>query len=228
MKIHSKAGLALLALALSCSPLLAQGGSDDPPPNQQGARDGFGQRGQKGQMGPGGERGQWGGKRDGRGRGGRRGRRKFGLSRLLRDPAIRQQAGISHEQAAKIRQMESGFRKTQIRGRADLMVKRIDLEDLLAADKPDRAAIDSKLQEISAAQLAMAKSRIDYRLNMRDAITPAQREKLRQLMRDRWQSRRGPARPGPQGAGRRGQRGPGPTPNSQGQPRDGAPPPTNN
>jgi Spy/CpxP family protein refolding chaperone len=224
MKIYSKSGLALLALVLSCSPLLAQSGAQDPPPDQQGARDGFGQRGPKGRMGPDGEGGGWGGRRDGRGRGGRRGGRKFGLSRLLRDPAIRQQAGISDEQAAKIRQMESGFRKTEIRGRADLMVKRIDLEDLLAADKPDRAAIDSKLQEISAAKLAMAKSRIDYRLNMRDAISPAQREKLRQVMRDRWQRGRGTARPGPQGAGRSGRRGPRPAPNSQGQPPAGAPP----
>jgi len=42
-------------------------------------------------------------------------------------------------------------------------VKRVDLKDLLEADKPDRAAIDSKLQEISTARLALEKSAVHYR-----------------------------------------------------------------
>ena len=47
------------------------------------------------------------------------------------------------------------FRKTQIRNSADLQIKRMDLDDLLSADKPDRSAIDSKLQKIGAAQIAL-------------------------------------------------------------------------
>jgi len=145
------------------------------------------------------------------------GRREFGLSRLLNDPAIRQQVGITDEQVAAIRKQVSDFRKTEIRNRADLQVKRIDLRDLLAAEKPDRAAINAKLQEISSAQLALEKSRIDFRLNMRDAITPAQREKLRQLMSDRWR-RGGPSRWGGQGEGRMGHHGQAPKPTPQTQP----------
>jgi Spy/CpxP family protein refolding chaperone len=152
------------------------------------------------------------------------GPREFGLARLLDDPAVRQQVGITAEQAATIRQQESDFRKTEIRDRADLEVKRIDLKDLLAADKPDRAAIDSKLGEISAARLALEKSAIGYRLTMRDAISPAQREKLRQWMSDRRRGGGPAAHPGPQGAVRRGQRGSAPAPNSQGHPQNGAPP----
>jgi Spy/CpxP family protein refolding chaperone len=86
-------------------------------------------------------------------------------------------------------------------------VKQIDLRDLLAADKPDRAALDRQLQAISASRLAMDKSRIDFRLNMKDALTPEQREKLRQAMKDRMQARRGEGRRG--GPGGRGRRGPG-------------------
>jgi Spy/CpxP family protein refolding chaperone len=171
-------------------------------------------------MGPDEERGGWGHRDDdGFGRGGR----EFGLARLLDDPAIRQQIGITAEQAATIRQQESDFRKTEIRDRADLEVKRIDLKDLLEADKPDRAAIDSKLGEISAARLALEKSAIGYRLTMRDAISPTQREKLRQWMSNRRRGG-GPAHPGLQGTERRGQRGSAPAPNSQGHPQDGAPP----
>ena len=146
------------------------------------------------------------------GRMGMRGRgmeaREFGLGRLLNDPDVRQQLGVTADQAAKIRQQESDFRKAEIRNRADLQIKRLDLDDLLSADKPDRAAIDSKLQEIGAAQIALEKSAIDNRLNMRDALTPAQRQKLEQMMRQRRQFLPGgpaPAAPaGPQGPGRGG------------------------
>jgi Spy/CpxP family protein refolding chaperone len=215
MGIYSKAAFAVLALALSCSPLLAQDGAQDPSARHQGARDGFGSR--RGSMESGEHQGRWGQRRGGFGRDGRRGRRHFAFARLLNDPSIRQQVGITDEQAATIRKQELDFRKTEIRGRADLAVKRLDLKALLAADKPDRAAINAKLQDISAAQLSLQKSSIDYRLNMRDAISPAQREKLRQLMRDRWQRDDGHRRP--QDEGHRGQRGEGPAPDSQAKPQ---------
>jgi len=144
------------------------------------------------------------------------------LGRLLSDPSVRQQLGVTADQAEKIRQQESAFRKTEIRNRADLQIKRMDLNDLLAADKPDRSAIDAKLQEIGVVQLAVEKSAIDNRLNMRDALTPAQRQKLQQIVTQRRQ----PVPPGggnavprgPQGAGRGG-RGAAPPPNPPAPPR---------
>ena len=143
---------------------------------------------------------------------------ELGLGQLLSDPNVRQQLGVTADQAAKIRQQESDFRKTEIRNRADLQIKRMDLDDLLAADKPDRSAIDSKLQEIGVAQIALEKSAINNRLNMRDALTPVQRQKLEQMMTQRRQPVPGSnvAPRGPQGVGRGG-RGVGPAPNAQGQ-----------
>jgi Spy/CpxP family protein refolding chaperone len=217
MGVYSKAALAVLALALSCSPLLAQDGPQDSPAGHQGTREGFGSH--RSQMGSGENQGRWGHRHGGFGRDGRRGRRHAGFARLLNDPSIRQQVGITDEQAATIRKQELDFRKTEIRGRADLEVKRIDLKALLAADKPDRAAINATLQEISAAQLTLQKSAIDYRLTMRDAITPAQRDKLRQAMRDRWQRDDGRGRAGRPGGGRSGPRGPAAAPDSQAKPQ---------
>jgi Spy/CpxP family protein refolding chaperone len=214
---YSKAAFAVLALALSCSPLLAQDGPQDPPSEHEKAWGAFGSR--RGPMESGENQGRWGHRHGGFGRHDHRGRRHFDFARLLNDPSIRQQAGITDEQAATIRKQELDFRKSEIRGRADLAVKRIDLKALLAADKPDRAAINAKLQEISAAQLSLQKSAIDYRLTMRDATTPAQRDKLRQVMRDRWQHDGGPGRAGRQGGGRSGPRGPAAAPDSQGRPQ---------
>jgi Spy/CpxP family protein refolding chaperone len=236
MKVQSRAALAVLALALSCTPMLAQGDPPDAPADQPGPPDGFGppRPPMVRRMGPDAGRGGWGHMRGGFERDGRmgmdgfrRGGQDAGLARLLSDPAIRQQVGISDAQAATIRQQESDFRKAEIRNRADLEVKRIDLRDLLAADKPDRAAIDGKLQEISAAQLVLAKAAVDHMLTMRDAITSAQRDKLRQLMRDR--RGRGVSRepgPGAQTSRRRGQRGaaPGGGANAPAPPQPGTPP----
>ena len=225
MEIQSKAGLALLALALSCTPIMAQSGPEDQPVEQQGGPDSMGPGGPMRPGGPGEGRGGWGQRQEGFGRGERMGRRgmgerrgEFGLARLLNNPEIREKAGITAEQAAKIRQEVTEFRKAEIRDRADLEVKRIDLENLLSAEKPDRAAIDSKLQEISAARLTLQKSAVHFRLTMREAITPAQREKLHQLMRERRQHQGGPGRPGgPRGEGHKGQHGPAPAPAAQGQ-----------
>jgi len=226
MEIYSKAALAVLAVALSSAPVLAQDDPQDPPPEQQGPQGGFGGHGQMRTGGPGEEGGQWGYRQEGFGGGARMGRRgvgrgrgEFGLARLLKDPAIREKLGITAEQVGAIRKQESDFRKAQIRDRADLEVKRVDLRDLLEADKPDRAAIDSKLQEISNARLALEKSAIHYRLTMREAITPEQRKKLHELMSERWRHGAGPARPGPRGEGHKGQHAPAPAPNPQGQPQ---------
>lgn len=229
MRIPKKMGLAALALALSCGTMAAQDGPRDfaggPGGETLAPGDvGGGDAGFVDPDGPGGGGPRRMGPDGGRGgfeRGGN-GRREMGLSRLLSNPDIQQKVGVTPEQVAKIRQQETAFQKTRIQQRADLEVKQIDLRDMLAADKPDRAAIDKQLQTISTSRLAMDKSRIDFRLNMKDALTPDQREKLKQAMKDRMQARRGEGRRG--GPGGRGQRGPG---GSGGGAGGGAAPPAN-
>ena len=111
---------------------------------------------------------------------------------------MREKLGITADQAAKISQQTSEFRKAQIRSGADLQVKRLELNELLAATNPDRAAIDKKLEEISAIQLAQKKSEVNYRLRMRDALTSEQRQKLQQMrgeFRQRGPEGRRPQRP---------------------------------
>ena len=214
MHIRSKVVVAILALAVVSYPGFAQTPQQVPPPDQSQGLDGFGPRGPLRQMRPGEPRGQ-------RGRMGMRGRgmgpQEFGLGWLLNDPNLSQQLGVTAAQAAKIRQQESDLRKTEIRNRADLQIKRMDLNDLLSAEKPDRTAIDSKLQEISAARLALEKSAIDYRLNMWDALTPAQQQKLQMMTQRSRSAASGNAAPsGPRGGGSVGG-GTAPPPNPQGQ-----------
>jgi Spy/CpxP family protein refolding chaperone len=221
-------GLAAV-LAMGSSAVMARAPQQGPPDGQQdqpGGRMGMGMRGGMDgddDRGPRGEGERRGGMRGGpmgmgmRWRG--EGMREFGLARLLQNPEVRQQLGVSAEQAAKVRQQESDFRKAEIRNRADLQVKQLELRDLVTADKPDRGAIDAKLKELSTARYAMQKSAIDFHLNMRDALTPEQRQKLEQWMRQRREGgsggnagERGPRGRGPGGRGERGSSGGPPAP----------------
>jgi len=227
MQLRSKLALATLAGLLALPSLFAQdsaegpGGtgntgstdSQDGPPAQQRLRrgpDGGPDGGREG-----GRRGGWQ-RGEGRGhgggfhgmRGGRRGRGEFAIARLAENPATREKLGITAEQAAKISQQTSEFRKTGIRSHADLQVKRLELRDLMRADAPDPAAIDRKIDEIGAARQAQAKAEVHYRLAMREALTPEQRQKLEQMRAER----RGG---GPDGRTPRGPRPPrAPAPNS--------------
>ena len=128
------------------------------------------------------------------------GERQFMLARMVRNPAFRERLGITQEQAQKIQTRASDFRIARIRTGADLQVKRLQLKNLLSSENPNRSAIDSKLQEISAARLTQEKAAIDFRLDMRAALTPEQRQKLQQMRGDFFRhggfDHRGPAGPG--------------------------------
>jgi Spy/CpxP family protein refolding chaperone len=206
MRIQPTVALALLALLLGSPLAFAQDSMQTPDHDQLGGSDGPSshrrmggeQRGNREQWG-GGESG-WGregGRGGGMGRHGRGRERDFMLARFVSNPEIRERLGVTPEQAAKIRQQASDFRKAEIRSRADLGVKRIELRDLLSAENPDRAAIDKKLQEISAARLTQERTAIDFQLAMRTALTPEQREKLKK-MREQFRGR-GPGREGSRG-----------------------------
>lgn len=204
----------MLALALAApivgfsqAPPQGPAGRQGPPEwgGQRGPGQGFGQ-------GPGMQRGMRRGPGMDRGRGMRgpekmRGRqmRQRGLGRMLRDSAMRERLGFTSEQAARIRSQESGFAKARIRQHSDLRVKQMELNELTAADKPDRAAIDKKLREVQEARFASEKAGIDHRLAMREMITPEQRQNMQQMLRERGGSELGPRR----GPGQGSQFGPG-------------------
>jgi Spy/CpxP family protein refolding chaperone len=216
MSIRRTLPLALLAGALAIPALYAQSpGSDEsqrtpdtaPAPNRY--------------MGPGGPNGGrfdadgWGGQRGWGNHGGFRGMRGWHrgmgdmmLARIAQNPEMRERLGITPEQATKIRQETFEIRKARIRDRADVELKGAELENLMSAETPDRAAIDKKLDELGAARLVEVKAAVHYHLAMREVLTPEQRQKLRAMLEKHAHGRRGFQGP-PQGAPR-GPRGPRP------------------
>jgi len=131
---------------------------------------------------------------------------QMGLARFVNNPSMRQQLGITDEQVARFHQQNEDFMKSGIQNRATMQVKRMELNDLLRADKPDRAAIDRKLAEVNAAQAASEKANIDHQLAMRSLLTPDQQAKVKEMMQNRqgMGPGRGPGGPGGPGRGGRG------------------------
>jgi Spy/CpxP family protein refolding chaperone len=116
---------------------------------------------------------------------------EFMLARLANNPTLRDKIGMTQEQAQKIRTETFDFQKSQIRNRADVQVKKLELMELLSGQNPNRGAINSKLEEISAARLAQAKASVDFHLDMRAALTPDQKLKLQQMRKEFFQHRFG-------------------------------------
>ncbi|HEY5254245.1 MAG TPA: periplasmic heavy metal sensor [Acidobacteriaceae bacterium] len=208
MRIHSKVALALVSLAVSLPLAFGQNAapaSAPPPPpsqSQAGPNQQFRHRSmhqqQMNRPGP------WdrGDMRGGRGDWGRMHRHhEFMLARLANNPTFRERIGMTPEQAQKIRTETFDFRKAEIRNRADVQVKMLELGQLMSAENPDRAAIDSKLAEVSTAKLTQAKAAVNFHLDMRAALTPDQKLKLQQMRKDFFQHRFGPGGPGGPGDG---------------------------
>jgi Spy/CpxP family protein refolding chaperone len=125
-----------------------------------------------------GGRGGFGGRGMGRGPGMMSRGGPMGLNRIVNNPDMREKLGITTEQAAKIRQQETDFQKASVMNRAKSEVAHMELNQLMSADKPDRAAIDKKLSDISAAQLVSEQTRVHHQLDMKTALTPDQQAKL--------------------------------------------------
>ena len=236
MEIKPRIALGVLSLALSIAPAFGQGQAQNPPPPQQEQAQPAGPGGVRFGRQAGGPGGPGGPQMDGRSfrgpmgrRFGQRGRMGFGGRGMgarglggdagfLSNPAVRQRLGITADQMTKFHQQDLDFQKAQIRDRADLQVKRIELNELLNANTPDRAAIDAKLQEVSAAQMASEKAAIDNRLAMRDILTPAQRQQLEQFRANGMQQGNGAAQAGPRPPAARGGGGAGRGPRPGGTP----------
>jgi len=224
MGVRSKFAIAILALALGCTPVLAQQGPPDQPPTPapNGPPAGPGPGGPRGPIrgrrmrvwinrGPGRGWAEWRDRDNNGDWGASLGMGDFGLGdtglngrlaqaeRALNNPQIRQQLGISAQEATKFEQQLTDFLKTAIQDRANLQIQRIDLQSLLAAENPDHSAIDNQLQKVSDAQLTLDKAAVNFALTLKQEITPEQRQKIREFLRERRSGNLGRENSGSQG-----------------------------
>jgi len=118
------------------------------------------------------------------------------FAEILR-PEVQKELAITAEQRQKLEDIRFNIEKESIQRRAAIQVQRMELQRLVDADNPDRAAVDKKIQEAAQEEAALLRATINARLNAKAVLTAEQRAKLVQLR----QSRREANRP-PQGEGR--------------------------
>ena len=138
---------------------------------------------------------------------------------FLHNERMKAELGLTDEQAEKLHQISTDSRKASIRTRADLQIRRMELHEILRADKTDRDAAMKKVQEISDLQGQMMRQHVESMLAAKSVLTPEQQKKIHAMMEDRM-AHRGEGFRGPRGLhrGPGGEGGPGGGPGGSGRP----------
>jgi hypothetical protein len=103
------------------------------------------------------------------------------VSRLLTaldDTRVRTMLGISDQQADGLRKIILDTETFTITTGAAIAVNSLELRELLRADKPDRAAVTSKGDEISKATSGLISHYLDAILAVKTILTPEQQEMI--------------------------------------------------
>jgi Spy/CpxP family protein refolding chaperone len=120
--------------------------------------------------------------------------------------------GLDTKQIKKIEDLTYRADREKLDIRHEIQKNHLDLEQLMSAEKPNEAAIFSKLEKISALELKLKKNRIGLMLKVKAILTPQQWEKLQDFqaarqakrrerrMRRRMRKQMPDAPPGPPGA----------------------------
>jgi len=118
------------------------------------------------------------------------------VSRLLAaldDTHVRTMLGLTEQQADSLRKIVVDTETFTIRTGAVIAVDSIDLRELLRADKPDKAAVMSKGDEISKSTSLLINHYLDAMLDAKAILTPEQQKMIRAYL----ESSGAPALPNP-------------------------------
>lgn len=89
---------------------------------------------------------------------------------------------LTDEQKSKLQNIFFEFRKNQAEIAGKLNKARIELQELLYAEKLDRSAIDKKMDEISRYMKELTQNRVNYWINIQQILTPEQRKILKEKL----------------------------------------------
>jgi hypothetical protein len=107
------------------------------------------------------------------------------VSRLLSaldDPRVRTALDLTDQQADGLRKIIVDTETFTITTGASIAVNSIELRELLRADKPDRAAVMAKGDEISKSTSQLITHFLDAMLSAKEILTPEQQKKIRTYM----------------------------------------------
>lgn len=95
-------------------------------------------------------------------------------------PMMAEQLELTDAQKEQLADMRAAHQKEMIRQRAEMKIARLELQELFRSDA-DRGQITSKVEQIGKLEIELDKARVAHRLDMRDILTPEQRDKLKDL-----------------------------------------------
>lgn len=98
--------------------------------------------------------------------------------------------GLDGKQIKQIDDLTYRADREKLDIRHEIEKNHLDLQQLMSADKPNEAAIFSKLEKISALELKLKKNRIGLMLKIRAILTPQQWEQLQEFQATRQAKRR--------------------------------------
>jgi len=108
-----------------------------------------------------------------------------GISRFMKaidDPQTRASLGITDAQADSLRKIVTDVEIFTIQNAANIAVDSIQLKELLRADKPDKAAVMSKGDDISKATSGLISHYLEACLSAKAILSPEQQKALREYM----------------------------------------------
>jgi Spy/CpxP family protein refolding chaperone len=90
-------------------------------------------------------------------------------------------------QEKEIREIRSSMLKNMIQKKADLKIARLELHELLHKEPVDMAAVESQVKKMESLRTSMILDGIKTRQEIKSKLTPSQRKKLKELIRNSWQ-----------------------------------------
>jgi Spy/CpxP family protein refolding chaperone len=100
------------------------------------------------------------------------------FTKALDDASVRAKLGISDEQADQLRKIVNDTEIFTIQSAASIAVDSIQLKELLRPDKPDKAAVMSKGDEISKTTSGLISHYLEAIVESKTILTPEQQKKL--------------------------------------------------
>ena len=104
------------------------------------------------------------------------------LMSALDDPSAQKMLGLSEEQADSLRKIVTDTEIFTIQRGANIAVDSIQLRELLRADKPDKAAVMSKGNEISKDTSELISHYLGAILDAKAILTPQQQQMIREYL----------------------------------------------
>ena len=99
----------------------------------------------------------------------------------LRAGNLAEHLDLTEEQREQIKSIRRETARKHIQQQADVRLARLDLKALMDTEQPDRKKIHTQLRKIAQLQGDMRISQVDQRLDIRQLLTPEQRQKAKKM-----------------------------------------------